>query len=53
MQAMWYEVSQGDSWRRQGQFGRALKQYLQVDKVQLSHQTPSLIAASLHFNLIS
>ena len=32
MQAAWYECAQAESWLRQGQCGRALKQFLAVDK---------------------
>lgn len=32
MQCMWYELASGDSYFRQGSFGRALKKYLAVEK---------------------
>jgi hypothetical protein len=30
---MWYEQEEGDSWFRQGNYGKALKKYIWIEKV--------------------
>jgi hypothetical protein len=38
MQALWFLQEEADAYRRQGNFGMALKRYIQIDKVRRSSE---------------
>jgi hypothetical protein len=40
---MWYEQEEGDSWFRQGNYGKALKKYTWIEKVPNRNNFSSLI----------